>query len=169
MINETIYLSHYKDKSIYESNVVEFWKPITDTEISNVIPNRYYISSKGNTYNSNTQKEIGYSIHTKGTRQITVTTKNESNESKLVTIKVPTIVMKLFAPLKNDTNKYNVVHKDGNKLHDDLSNLEYCTNSENAHISLINGHKSVFGNTINNTLDDNDLDLKYLSYEKYIK
>lgn len=166
MVNEKIYISNYKDKSIYESNVVEFWKPITDDIVPGVLSDRYYISSFGNTYNSNTKKEIGCSYN-KGNKQISITSIIDG-KSKLTTIKLHKCVMNLFAPLKSDNN-YQIIHKNGDKLNNELSNLEYCTNSESARIRIDHNKNSIFGNNIDKSLNDDDLDLKYLSFETYIK
>ena len=53
-MNTDIYLTNYKERSVFQSNCLEFWAPITDRVVPNVIENRYFVSSKGNTFNSRT-------------------------------------------------------------------------------------------------------------------
>ena len=52
--NDIEELKDHKDRSIYESNVVEFYRPVTDKIIPGICENRYFVSSKGNTLNLNT-------------------------------------------------------------------------------------------------------------------
>ena len=156
---------YYKCRSIYESNIVEFWKPITSDIVPNVIPNRYYISSKGNTYNSNTHKPIGLSTHKKGYKQFTMISKSDDGKSKQVTRKIHRCVLELFNPIEN-SDKLEAVHKNGNILDNDISNLEWCTSAENTDYTIKRGTKVIFGKQYN--LNNSDMDLQYLNIDTFI-
>lgn len=161
-MNNDIFLNNYKERSIFDSNVIEFWAPITDRSFPNVIQNRYWISSFGRTWNSKTNKPIGLSTHKKGYYQFSVMT----NDGKQICRKLHRVVMTTFCYFPECEN-YEVNHKDGIKTHNWLTNLEWCTHSENTIHAINMGLKTVFGVETSVILSDNDvaniLALSYLS------
>lgn len=145
--NDIEELKDHKDRSIYESNVVEFYRPVTDKIIPGICENRYFVSSKGNTLNLNTGKPIGLSTHRKGYKQFAIMKHNENGTSKQQTKKLHRYIMETFSPLpKEDYKKYEVNHIDGNKNNNNLYNLEWVTPSENTIHAINNNLKTVFGN-----------------------
>jgi len=60
-----------------------------------------------------------------------------SNANVRAQIKLHRLLGKAFIP--NPLNKPEINHKDGNKLNNDLSNLEWCTHAENMAHAINNG------------------------------
>lgn len=144
-------ITDIEEKSKYISNAVEFFEPITQDMVPGILPNRYYISSKGNTLNANTLKPIGLSMHRKGYKQFAAITKDEEGKSKQYTRKLHKYVIEIFKPLTDEAKNgegspYQVDHINGNKLNNDIANLDYVTASENTIRAINNGQKTVFGN-----------------------
>lgn len=91
-MNNNIYLKNYHDRSIFDSNCIEFWAPVTDLIVPNVAINRYWVSTFGNTWNTNTNRPIGLSMHHKGYWQFSLMTKDQ----KQVTGKLHRTIMMTF-------------------------------------------------------------------------
>lgn len=141
-IPNTEFLSHY---SIYESNIVEFWKPITTELISQLDPNdngRYWVSSWGRIYDSKYQYLLPL-VSTKGNKYYEQVNFRDINR-KNFTVKVHRLVLLAFMPVK-DSYKYQGNHIDGLHSNNDLRNLEWCTAQYNRYHSMINNlEDSVF-------------------------
>lgn len=150
--NDQVILSNYKERTILDSNCVEFWAAVDDRFVSNVTPNRYWISTFGNTWNSMTGKPIGLSMHRKGYKQFSMMTLDH----KQVTRKLHRLIMYTFCYFPG-CEKFEVNHIDGNKLNNNITNLEWCTSSENTIHAINNGLKTVFGNEYTVTLTDEDV------------
>lgn len=54
-----------------------------------------------------------------------------SENGKTKSYLVHRLILSTFEPIENEEN-FDVNHKDGNKLNNNVSNLEWCTRSENA-------------------------------------
>ena len=161
MNNDKI-LSNYKERSYYESNCLEFWSPVIDRVIPNVLENRYYISTFGRTYSIVTKRPFGLSTHRKGYYQYAFYTK----DGKRITRKLHRVIMMTFAYFPGCEN-YEVNHIDGNKKNNELSNLEWCTSSENTIHAINNGLKTVFGNKYNVYLSNEQIkQILYLYIEE---
>ena len=65
-VNANYILEEYHQRSIFDSNCIEFWAPVTDRVIPNIVPNRYWVSTLGRTWNTNTNRPFGLSVHKKG-------------------------------------------------------------------------------------------------------
>lgn len=107
--------------SIYENNIVDGF-----TKVKSL--NSYCINKYGLILNIRTRCEIIPSISKKGYLQVCLTNKN--------TYKVHRLVALTF--IENKENKPEVNHKDGNKLNNNISNLEWNTTQENIEHKRIN-------------------------------
>ena len=84
----------------------------------------YFISDNGDVLNNKSGRILKSSISNIGYRQINL---NKNNRKKRYY--VHRLVAKAF--LKDDAERLEVNHIDGNKLNNNVSNLEYVTHSEN--------------------------------------
>lgn len=158
-MNNQIFLESYKQRSIFDSNCIEFWAPVTSRVVPNVIEGRYWVSTFGNTCNSNTGRPIGLSMHRKGYKQFSMMT----NDGRQVTRKLHRLIMMLFCYFPG-CEDYEVNHKDGNKLNNYILNLEWTTHSENTIHAINMGLKTVFGNNTVVKLTDEDVSFIVYSY-----
>jgi len=93
------------------------WKKIVD------FPN-YSVSNFGEVRNDKKNTYMGYSFDAKGYYRVALS-KNNKRYAK----RVHRLVAQAFLP--NPENKEQVNHLDGNKLNNNVCNLEWCTNQEN--------------------------------------
>ncbi len=133
-------LNSYKERSPYDSNCMEFWAAISDQSIPNIVPNRYWISTFGRIWNMNRHNFMGYSMHMKGYWQIALPTIDNIR----ITRKIHRIIMTTFCYFPG-CEKYEVNHIDGCKTNNMITNLEWCTHSENTIHAINMGLKKVFG------------------------
>jgi len=86
----------------------------------------YYISSNGDVISKVCSKERVLKQHmmTSGYKMV-----NLKKDKKQKNLSIHRLLAMHFLP--NDNNYEQVNHKDGNKLNNDLSNLEWCTRSHN--------------------------------------
>ena len=137
--NEFI-IQDYKDRSVCESNVCEFWAPVGDNVVPNIVPGRYWVSTWGRTWNVNTQKPMGMSVHGKGYYQVHFNT----IDGKTITRKLHRVIQITFCYIDN-YKKYEVNHKDSIRNDNRIYNLEWMTPSENTIYGINHGYKKVFG------------------------
>ena len=110
----------------------EIWLPISNIMIPN-IKNRYYVSNYGRVYNSHSKIFMKQQISNSGYYTVIVQLLGG------ITKRVGVHRVELFAfnPIDNHRDYY-VNHKDGNKLNNSLSNLEWVDYSGN----LIHAYES---------------------------
>ena len=84
----------------------------------------YYINEEGRIFNKKMQELKGKWVDNTGYYQI-VLRKNKKRKY----VRIHRLVALTFIP--NPDNLPQVNHKDGNKLNNNIDNLEWCTNSEN--------------------------------------
>ena len=133
---KTISLGTYDTEEKAQQRVFHFYKDRIETETDKVglrdiyckiYKNKYLVFENGVIFNL-CSKELKGIIDNSGYREVTI-----DNKQKLV----HRIVAERFIP--NPENKPCVNHKDGNKLNNDISNLEWCTYSENTKHAYENG------------------------------
>lgn len=162
MINYSeTYLENYKQRSIYDSNCIEFWTPITERSMPGVYPGRYMISSFGRTWNNNTNRPIALSMHKKGYYQLNI---SSIIPNKKVCRKLHRVLMLEFCYFPG-CEIYEVNHKDGNKLNNNIINLEWATHSENTIHAINMGLKKVFNNEVSVILSDDEVASIIYMYE----
>ena len=104
----------------------EIWKPIEGTD------NQYYISSHGRIYSTKTKIIMKTPKEGRGYANCNLTI-----EGKYINVKIHKLVAKHFIP--NIDNKPFINHIDFCRTNNCVENLEWCTQKENIHHSLING------------------------------
>lgn len=104
--------------------------------------NSYEVSSEGKIYRN--KKEIKTPLNSKGYKRIYM-----SENGKVKSIFVHRLVASLFIP--NPDNLPQVNHIDGNKLNNNVENLEWCNNSQNQLHAIRNNLRKKFpkGDTSN--------------------
>jgi hypothetical protein len=85
----------------------------------------YYVTENGDIYSSLTNKVLKPGLDTKGYKQV-----NLSKDGKVYTCRVHRLIAQAYIP--NTKNKPCINHINGIRTDNSLSNLEWCTKSENA-------------------------------------
>jgi len=119
------------NKEVYFKNS-EIWKPLVGYENEYDISECGKVISKDRFVNNGDNKmfvkgRLMKITPCKRTGYCSVTLSKNGSSSKL---KIHRIVMKTFNPIEND-EKYHVNHKDGNKLNNNVNNLDWTTPQEN--------------------------------------
>ena len=107
--------------SIYENNIVDGFTKVKSLE-------NYCINEYGLILNIRTRGIVKPSINKNGQLQVCLTNKNTYSIHRLVALTF----------IENKENKPEVNHKDGNKLNNHVSNLEWNTTQENLEHKRIN-------------------------------
>jgi len=100
--------------------MVEIWKDVVGYE------DYFQVSNTGKIYSKRTNKELKYSVTQKG--YCVFVTRFNGRNSPAKCFKIHILVAKAF--IDNPENKLTVNHIDGNKLNNNVSNLEWATMSE---------------------------------------
>lgn len=108
----------YRDTIELLKSETEEWRPIIEYE------GLYEVSNLGRVRNIKTHKLVMQSVVVSGYKRVTL-----YKENKPKTKLVHRLVAKAF--LSNPNNLMVVNHKDGNKLNNIVTNLEWCTQSYN--------------------------------------
>jgi hypothetical protein len=101
----------------------------------------YVIDQQGNVYKKSSGKKLKHAKNHKGYEQVYLYYTNKDK----ATVLIHRALMSTFCPCEN-MDILQVNHKDGNKLNNNLGNLEWCTNRENMDHAVINN--LVSGNNI---------------------
>lgn len=94
----------------------------------------YLIDEEGNVFSEYTKKYLKTHLNNRGYVVCQLRDMNSKNHIVLV----HRLVAKTFIPNKYD-DRLEVNHKDGNKLNNCVTNLEWCTRKENIHHGIKNG------------------------------
>lgn len=119
----------------------EIFKKLTDDVIDDILP-YYLVSSYGRLYSEYSGKFLSLTSDKDGYRQTVICTKH----GKRITIRMHRLMMLTFCPIPNPHEMF-INHIDGIKYHNELSNLEWATPSENNlhayRILQVNRHSNV--------------------------
>ena len=88
-----------------------------------------------------------------------------SENGKTKSYLVHRLILSTFEPIENEEN-FDVNHKDGNKLNNNVSNLEWCTRSENVKHSYRNGLQKNVSNRYGSFRVLNERDLSIIKSAK---
>ena len=103
----------------------------------------YFVTEEGLVFSSKTNKFLKFSYDQQGYQRVGLYIGNY----KTKTIKVHRLVAETF--IDNIENKKDVNHLDGNKANNKISNLEWCTRSENIKHAFKNGLSKISENQKN--------------------
>ena len=103
--------------------------------------NSYLINTKGEVFSKKTGKQLKPHLHEKGYLRVTLQCDGKKKKHR-----IHRLVAEQF--INNPDNLPQVNHKDGNKLNNDISNLEWCTQSQNMQHAVENGLHNNGGNKL---------------------
>lgn len=132
----------------------EIWKPLIYQKQE--YPN-FEISNKGNLRNANTKKVYKQCVNKQGYCQVCVSL---GSRDKKKVFRIHKAVAETFIP--NPENKPVPNHKDGNKLNNDVSNLNWATYSENTKHAFDNGFIPLFFGEENSFSKLTEEDIRYI-------
>lgn len=103
------------------------------TECKYPLKFNYYVTDDGRIWSERTKKFLSFQYDKNGYVKVQM----RSIDNKSHRYSVHRLVLENFKPVKNMKN-LQVNHKDGNKLNNSLSNLEWVTSKENIHHAINN-------------------------------
>ena len=123
----------------------DYWLPITDDIVPNIAP-YYYVNTYSEIYSTYSQRLLSTVLNHAGYVCVTLQTLDDWELGIRVQRKVHRISMIKFCPVPGYEN-LEVNHKDGNKLKNHLSNLEWVTPKENTIHAIEIGLRPKYSNT----------------------
>ena len=119
---------------------------------------KYEVSTYGRIRNSQTLHIKKTQVDYRGYEVATIYRNNDDPNKKLKSIKIHRAVASTF--LENFDYSLTVNHKDGNKLNNMLSNLEWCSQKENnQHSASVLGYSEMFSKNAKRTFSKKVLQL----------
>ena len=142
-----------KESEYYDE---EYWLPVSNLYVPNVIENVYKISTHGRVYSEFKAKKFnnGFlepSLNSHNYRQVNL----RSIYNKNICVKIARLVMLHFR-FRPDCYLLEVDHIDGNKENNHLYNLEWVTPQENTHRAIKNNLRKISCNSNSDILLSND-------------
>jgi len=128
------------------TNDKELWKPIKGYP-------KYYISNQGRIWSEHTKQFIR--PHLRNKKEDSYLKVGLTNEEGPKTLVYHRLLAEAFIP--NPENKCCVNHKDGNKLNNNLDNLEWVTYSENSIHAVETGLSPIGSDRTTAILSDDDI------------
>lgn len=126
------------NKSVYVRIDPEEWYPVTEMIVPDILL-CYMVSTWGRFYNIYTRQFLQYSINKDGYGNIMLNTTTKKRVSR----RTHRVVMLTFCPIFN-SDMYEVNHMNGNKLNNNINNLEWCTRRENVLHSVNTGLQPIY-------------------------
>jgi hypothetical protein len=156
-------LPSYDSRGPFDSNAMEFWAPITSNAVPNVMPDYYWVSTFGRVWTKRKNRLKAFSMHRKGYYQ----THFRSIYGYEVNRKIHIVVMKTFMYFPG-CDAFEINHIDGIKTNNHITNLEWCTHSQNTIHAINMGLKTVFGKPYVVRLNDYQVKMiKVLADQRY--
>jgi hypothetical protein len=147
----------YKWKYIENNNLGnEEWREISLVKLfgeNYILDKKYFVSNLGRFKNSFGTIMENYKVNDNGYIRVNINKK---------TFLLHRLIALTF--LENNENKQQVNHKDGNKLNNSITNLEFCTNKENQIHKFQNG----LGNNFTRKIGKYDLSGNFIKEYKSI-
>ncbi len=116
-----------------EQRIYEMWFKL-EIQNMNILP-IYVISTHGRIFNKETKNYLPQNIYYDKNKYITISLKMLDGSSKF--FQIHRLMMMVFNPI-NNSDMYEVNHKDGVKYHNWIWNLEWATPSQNVQHALRN-------------------------------
>lgn len=132
---------------------MENWKTIENVT-------NYEVSDLGQIRNTKTNYILKGRLSKSGYLQVSLTDKETKKQKNYYIHRLVAIYF-----LENLDNKREVNHKDGNKLNNNIINLEWATHSENTIHAINMGLKKVFNNEVSVILSDDEVASIIYMYE----
>jgi hypothetical protein len=146
----------YKWKYIENNLENEEWREISLVKLFDenyILDKKYFVSNLGRFKNSFGTIMENYKVNDNGYIRVNINKK---------TFLLHRLIALTF--LENNENKQQVNHKDGNKLNNSITNLEFCTNKENQIHKFQNG----LGNNFTRKIGKYDLSGNFIKEYKSI-
>lgn len=124
-------------------NNPEIWSPINLEICPYVTPGIYYVSTWGKVFSSSRNKLLAFEMGNTGYFRVNLSSKGKNTDSlsqnyATTHVSVHRLVLGTFSPMEN-MKDYEVNHRDGVKINNNLYNLEWVTCSENAQHAIRTG------------------------------
>ena len=104
----------------------EYWRPITNMSVPNVVPGMYYISNCARVYSTHSNKILAQIISNTGYYRVNLRHIDGSSRYHIL----HRILMIEFCAVPGYTS-LQINHIDGKKTNNDFNNLEWCTCQQN--------------------------------------
>ena len=123
-------MKHYKDRTPFDSNVIEYWAPISEIAFPYLEKDKYFVSSFGRVWNSYENFYVVQGFDKRKYRIVKLLGRYPDGEPYNKTKTVHRLVMETFAYFP-ECKDYDVDHIFRNKNDNRIIALRWCTRKEN--------------------------------------